>query len=501
MLHSRLMNTNPVLRQSELQEPSTQDRSRLNRRVRAVVPHPLGTAALWCWLAGTWAALADPIPVINPGFEDLRGTDRAHFDANGRLLDGDYAWRNTPTAGFATANPAPGWRVTGDAGTYNPSSSMVLGNEGRDVAFLQNPASGPSISQVLCQGLAPGRHTLRADIGRPGDGAPFVGYRLRLLAGRTLLGEDVNSVLPPVGRMATATLVVDVPENHPQLGELVAVELGVGDLPGRGAYVLVDNVRLDGPPSPCRVLANSVSEFSGKQGSNNWYYGYYNLTGDLTPGYNATNDFTLLPRSGYDTYGAVWNINETFWTEVYPDALHPNSDGDNAGGTPQEHWAIRRWLSEVTGLVRIHGWLAKLDTSDPSRSDGVVGMILVNGREVYSRRIEPMDGTGAYYSVVVGLREGDRVDFALSDAGNPYSDSTIFTAIIEPAPQTLSVATAVEASSPTVPGQRYQWLFSPDLESWRPVGSPFTGTGDTQYQLFSIRELGSTGYFKTQQVE
>src|SRR5687767_996521 len=39
-----------------------------------------------------------------------------------------------------------------------------------------------------------------------------------------------------------------------------------------------------------QVVADSVSDFSGTQGANGWYYGYYRRSGD-SGGYNANTDF------------------------------------------------------------------------------------------------------------------------------------------------------------------------------------------------------------------
>src|SRR5580765_4931448 len=48
---------------------------------------------------------------------------------------------------------------------------------------------------------------------------------------------------------------------------------------------------LAGSIARAQTIADSVANFSGTQGSNGWYYGYYDVTGDVVPGYNPTNDF------------------------------------------------------------------------------------------------------------------------------------------------------------------------------------------------------------------
>jgi hypothetical protein len=237
-------------------------------------------------------------------------------------------------------------------------------------------------------------------------------------------------------------------------------------------------------------LADSVAEFSGKQGSNGWYYGYYNLSADRISGYDPTNDFRRFPAY----FEGSWNISGSYWTRLNAQYTHPNTDGNNNGKTSQEHWSILRWVSELTGLVRVHGRLAKISTG----GDGVIGTVYLNGRKVYEHWISGIDATGIQYSFGLVVHEGDLLDFALSDAGEATSDGSLFTAVVDRADMVLSSGTAIEVAVPTIIAQRYQIHYSTDLDSWNPIGQPFTGTGETNYFLFSIRELGSPGFFKAE---
>lgn len=195
-------------------------------------------------------------------------------------------------------------------------------------------------------------------------------------------------------------------------------------------------------------IADSVAEFSNIQGGNNWYYGYYDLTADTTPGYDATNDFTEFPVFGpADLPGDAWWNGGSFWTQLTATAGHPNTDGDNAGRTPGEHWAIRRWVSTATSLVRVYGHLAK----GAAGGDGSTFTVYLNGRRVFERFVPANDVVGAEYSFGVGLNEGDLVDFAVSDAGGIHFDALVYSAKIEPATLTLTAATAFEVGTPQSP--------------------------------------------------
>jgi hypothetical protein len=245
-------------------------------------------------------------------------------------------------------------------------------------------------------------------------------------------------------------------------------------------------------------IADSVRDFSGTQGRNNWYYGFYDASADSAPGYNPIRDFTRFTT--FD--GSSWYINAsaTYWTALWGAGASPNGSIDNGGRTRAEHWVVRRWVSTLTGLVRIHGQVAAVQTN--GSGDGITVRIFVNGIPKFIRSLPPRDSRGFDYSFGVGLRAGDTVDFALTSGccGNSTYDMTKFTGIIDPADFVLTSQTSVEVGVPTIPDQRYQVYHSPDLAAWTAVGQPFTGTGEMMYFLFSTRELGSTGYFKAEKL-
>src|SRR5438093_737764 len=76
-----------------------------------------------------------------------------------------------------------------------------------------------------------------------------------------------------------------------------------------------------------QTYADSQAGFSGTQGSNGWWYGYYDLSGDLTSGYDATNDFNLCQV--WD--GTAWYAVTNFWTSLSARAGHPNGATNNPG--------------------------------------------------------------------------------------------------------------------------------------------------------------------------
>lgn len=167
------------------------------------------------------------------------------------------------------------------------------------------------------------------------------------------------------------------------------------------------------------VIADSVSEFSGTQGQYNWYYGYYDGDG---PAPWRNSDFEQLPHYGVSIHGyPQWDID----TSVHDTALWAN--GGHPDKSPAEHWVVRRWVSEVIGLVTITGRLAKLD---PTWGDGITGYILVDGAVVWQQYIAYNDTVGVNYTVDVVVNIGSLVDFAIAPNDAAHADGTRFTAEI-----------------------------------------------------------------------
>jgi len=241
--------------------------------------------------------------------------------------------------------------------------------------------------------------------------------------------------------------------------------------------------------------ADSLAGYSGTQGGNGWWYGYYDVTGDVVPGYNATNDFQLFPH--WD--GAEWHITNSLVPSISAYNEHPSGATNTPGFPLREEWAIRRWVSSVTDTVRIYGHVAKYNTQC---GDGVTVMVLLNGRKVMTRALAGGDGVGFDYSVGVQLRTNDLVDMVVTAGccGDAGCDGTQFTMTIDHASFTMNVQTAVEVGVQTILDQQYQMQQSSNLLNWQSIGDPFTGTGDTMYFLFSTRQIGPSRYFRAQAI-
>jgi hypothetical protein len=181
------------------------------------------------------------------------------------------------------------------------------------------------------------------------------------------------------------------------------------------------------------ILADSAAEFSGVQGENNWFHGFYNKSIDAGNVYQASN-FVAFPSNG-GAYGPEnyftgtawdWYSGNPPWTEIGRTNGHPN--GSNNG---LEHWAIRRWVSEIAGTVRVDWSLAKAG----SGGNGVTGRIYHNNTSRDSAVIAGSNTSGTNRAVSFAVQVGDTIDIALDSVGtdgqaNDGSDGSYYSARI-----------------------------------------------------------------------
>jgi hypothetical protein len=181
------------------------------------------------------------------------------------------------------------------------------------------------------------------------------------------------------------------------------------------------------------IVADSVNEFSGTQGHNNWYYGYYDRTNDPNGIYDPASDFQLMTEfQNISTYFGswIWSVNWAnwgpggYWTSLGALGGHPNGTNQNWGRLPAVQWPIRRWVSEVAGTITISGTFKGLDCGN------ITGYIIVDGVQVWSQNISCTAGVN--YTVDAAVQVGSTVDFAITpgESDADVNDSTEFTAVI-----------------------------------------------------------------------
>lgn len=194
---------------------------------------------------------AAPVPIVNPSFENLAGSDPVHFEENGQLRDNHYSiapgYPVEPT-GFSSANPIPGWTTTASAGTYNPPARLVplQAPDGINVAWV-------NVTGVIRQTLginfqANTTYELTVEVGSL-EGFGFPGYEVGLFGADKVVAVDRSlAALAAPGRFGTAKVSVWIGEDSAAVGTPIEIRLGV---PTSGSgQVDFDWVRLDAVTVP-----------------------------------------------------------------------------------------------------------------------------------------------------------------------------------------------------------------------------------------------------------
>ncbi len=165
-------------------------------------------------------------------------------------------------------------------------------------------------------------------------------------------------------------------------------------------------------------IADSVEDWSdaGIQGENNWTYGYYDRTADGNSTY-AADEFQAFPRDGgghsnqdfWDGNQYDWFNGNPPWTMIGREGIHPNGVNNAV-----EHWAIRRYESEVSGTLDVEFHLRKAN----SAGSGVTGKVFHNGVEVFTRVVGGGDTVGFTEEISIeGVVAGDFIDFVQTPIG------------------------------------------------------------------------------------
>jgi hypothetical protein len=207
----------------------------------------------------------------------------------------------------------------------------------------------------------------------------------------------------------------------------------------------IQGYSVDRPSNPPgEILANSLAEFSGIQGQDNWWYGYYDQRADAEDGdgFYSVDEFVpfLNDRSGvvstdpeigaWKNWPNHWNgdywdvlandapVSHGPWTQLMPIGGHPAA---NAQLDPEVHWSIRRWSSETNGTVYVDGMFYNTNGA----GDGTVGRILVDGVEVWSA---VSNGTEVPIAVEFDVSPISVVDFVIdADGAGVYDPSAPIT--------------------------------------------------------------------------
>jgi hypothetical protein len=242
-------------------------------------------SALW---GAAFPALAAPLAVVNPGFEDISGETPVNEFTFGPLNGWGLYDPASITAGGAGGTYFLGTLTPfepdpiGSPGVYSFFPSGAPEGQRVGIAFSYFGSGGQGawgFVQILGDTLQPNTtYTLRVRIGNIASGTSvggsffpldgFPGYRVELLAGADLpsggvaIAADDNGLSGsiPEGEFAESVVVLTTDGSHPNLGETLGirlVNLNIVDpaFPSSDLEVDFDDVRLDASPAPPAVPA------------------------------------------------------------------------------------------------------------------------------------------------------------------------------------------------------------------------------------------------------
>ena len=249
---------------------------------------------------------------------------------------------------------------------------------------------------------------------------------------------DGTEVLSRAAFVSSEDYSVTVPA---QAGSQVDFVIDPGPASNDSCDATLFTARVDTADPAIAVVADSVADWSvgGRQGEKNWFYGYFNAGSNVPPRtYRATN-FVAFPRAdgppGTNNFwdGASWDWfnGDPPFDEIGERVMNPN--GLNSG---DQHWVIRRWISEVKGKVTVDWTVIKLLAG----GGGVTARVLHNGVEKDALTLPGTNASVITRSVAItGVQLGDAIDIALdpSGVGMTYgdgSDRSFVSAVIRGSP-------------------------------------------------------------------
>jgi hypothetical protein len=179
--------------------------------------------------------------------------------------------------------------------------------------------------------------------------------------------------------------------------------------------------------TPGTLVADSVKEFSGRQGQDGWFYGYFDRGTSQEAEYDPRSFRPMVQflesGTGARDYAPVWHAADPeVWTFIAPTTMHPNSVGTTTGRTPREVWPVRRWVSEVPGYVALQGNLSK----NLAGGEGLRGLIYVDGKLVWKADIAGDDQMGMDFDVKAKVRIGSLIDLLVDPLGHDRYDHARF---------------------------------------------------------------------------
>lgn len=152
------------------------------------------------------------------------------------------------------------------------------------------------------------------------------------------------------------------------------------------------------------TLTVASRDFTSTQGRNNWYYLEWTGSRYEQMEWNSRKD--------------SWRGSSAWWVRWEANGGHPDTFRDVA----------RKWVSPISGTLRISGSVYKMDITG---GNGVNVQIMKNSAPLWHAPIRWYDHRGSYFTLTPSVQVGDALYFTISSNRNAVSDMTYFNPTIE----------------------------------------------------------------------
>jgi hypothetical protein len=173
------------------------------------------------------------------------------------------------------------------------------------------------------------------------------------------------------------------------------------------------------------AVADTINDWSdtGQQGKGGWTYGFYIKTNAVY----APNRFSAFPSgTGPHSTANFWNGEAWQWFEGNPPFDYigqtfckPSTNFVGSSTNNLEHWVIRRWVSEVTGVVQIDWHFSKRELTGINTT----AKIFQNGTQRDTITVSTNDFVGSTKTTLsFNVSAGDLIDFTVEPGADIVGD-------------------------------------------------------------------------------
>lgn len=171
------------------------------------------------------------------------------------------------------------------------------------------------------------------------------------------------------------------------------------------------------------VIADSVEDFSGVQGQDDWFYGYYRV--DVGDSPTVPSSFREAENFNMD-FANLWSLVGTGdWLGIGATNQHPHRPGAGRN-TAGEYWATRRWVSDFDGDIQITGLIDEGNLG----GDGVIVGLYIDGIDFGQWDLLSVTNSMIPLDIAATVSIGTTIDLTVAPKADIFFDGTLVDLVI-----------------------------------------------------------------------